>query len=425
MQSLGTLLLQNGWITKQQLGLAISKQREIGGRLGSCLLEMGAISEGLLDRVLAEQQGVAIATAEDIRDVPDELIQLLPARIATRYEAIPFRFSGARVEIAMLEVDNLWLQDELSFIIGRRLKVHIASEVRLVAALAQYYNAPLAERFAKLENLLDQQRQRPPKVSSGVHPESRLVHSDDLNDLTSQVVPIRQVQPDPDEAEPEATDTQETTEGPSPHSIPLSEQELANLETEAALEESGSNVSPFLYTRDQSSEGVIDIGDVEARLAAARHPEEVGQILIDYLAQFFVRVLVFQVRHGAVCGWLGHGPGLDRERLGKFNVPFNEPSIFLNLREGGSFFIGKLPAMPPHLELAACWSKDLTDECAVFPLRIQDHLVSMIYGDRGPLGLQALDLELIRRLTTVASQAFERCILEQKQARLRQASDQK
>ena len=79
--------------------------------------------------------------------------------------------------------------------------------------------------------------------------------------------------------------------------------------------------------------------------------------------------------------------------------------------------------MPRHLELSSCWSKDLSDECAVFPLRIQDHLVSLIYGDRGPLGLQALDLDLIRRLTTVASQAFERCILEQKQARLRQASD--
>ena len=427
MQSLGTLLLQNGWITKQQLGLAISKQREIGGRLGSCLLEMGAISEGLLDRILAEQQGVSIATAEDLRDIPNELLQLLPARIAIRYEAIPFRFSGPRVEIAMLEVDNLWLQDELSFIIGRRLKVHIASEVRLVAALAQYYNAPLSERFAKLENLLDQQRQRPPEVSSGVHPESRLVHSDDLDDLSSQVVPIRQVHPDLDgtEIETEAAESPKTADGPTPHSIPLSDQELANLDTEAALEEPGSNISPFLYTRDQSSEGVIDIGDVEARLAATRHPGEVGQILIDYLAQFFVRVLVFQVRQGAVCGWLGHGPGLDRERLGRFKVPFNEPSIFLNLREGGSFFIGKLPEMSPHLELAACWSKDLADECAVFPLRIQDHLVSMIYGDRGPLGLQALDLELIRHLTTVASQAFERCILEQKQSRFRQASEQK
>lgn len=416
MQPLGTLLLQSGRITKEQLGLAISKQREIGGRLGSCLLEMGAISEGILDHMLAEQQGVPIATAEDLNEIPAELIRLLPARLAIRYQAVPFRSSTAAVEIAMLEVDNLWLQDELSFIVGSRLKVHIASEVRLVSALARYYNASLPERFAKLAELLDQQLQRPPETSPGPHPDSRLIHSAELNDPISHVVPIRSAQPEPGKSEIEGS-----TPLPHPQSIPLSDRDLANLDAAAASEDPGAKVSPFLYTRDHSSDGNAEIDDVEAQLAAAGRPEEVGQILVDYLAQFFVRVLIFQVRQGTVFGWLGRGPGLDRDRLAGFRVSFDEPSIFLNLREGGSFFIGKLPEMPPHLELAACWSKDLTDECAVFPLRLQEHLVSLIYGDRGPLGLQALDLELIRRLTAVASRAFERCILEQKQARQRQA----
>lgn len=423
MQSLGALLLQNGWITKQQLGLAISKQRELGGRLGSCLLEMGAISEDLLDRTLAQQQGVPIATAEDLSAVPDELIQLLPARIANRYQAVPFRLSGARVEIAMLEVDNLWLQDELSFIIGKRLKVYIANEARLVSALAKYYEAPLPERFAKLKRMLVQKQQRPPESTSGGHPNSRLIHSAELSTHASLVVPITRHRQTPNEIEPEVDTSQDSSTEPSPQSIPLSDQDLATLGTEAAPEEAGGSVSPFLYARDHSSDGIVEIDDVEGRLAAAGHPDEVGQILVDYLAQFFVRVLIFQVRQGSVLGWLGRGPGLDRERLENYSVSFEEPSIFLNLREGGSFFIGKLPEMPPHLELAACWSKDLTDECAVFPVRIQGHLACLVYGDRGPLGLQALDLELIRRLTTVASQAFERCIRQQKQQRLRQASD--
>jgi hypothetical protein len=423
MESLGTLLLQSGRITKQQLGLAISKQREIGGRLGTCLLEMGAISEDLLDRVLAEQQGVQIATAEDLREISEELIQLLPARIAIRYRAVPFSVAGARVEIAMLEVDNLWLQDELSFIIGRRLKVYIASEVRLVSALARYYGAPLSERFNKLERMLEQQRQPPAEKAPETHPESRLVYLDEVDKPSSQVVPIRGTAQDSGASVVDVDETRQAEEESSPHSIPLSDSELDDLGAGAASEWAGGSVSPFVYSRDHSSDGAVEIEDVEARLAAAGRPEEVGQILVDYLAQFFVRVLIFQVRQGAVFGWLGHGPGLDRERLADFKVHFKEPSIFLNLREGGSFFIGKLPDMPPHLELASCWKKDLADECAVFPIRIQEHLVSLIYGDRGPLGLQALDLELIRRLTTIGSQAFERCILQQKQARLRQASD--
>jgi hypothetical protein len=95
-------------------------------------------------------------------------------------------------------------------------------------------------------------------------------------------------------------------------------------------------------------------------------------------------------------------------------VSAEQPSIFLNLREGGSFFLGALPAMSAHVDLAACWHKDLSDECAVFPIRVQDRLVTLVYGDRGPLGLADLDLDLIRGFCVSAARAFERCIMERK-----------
>ena len=159
MKSLGTLLVKHGWITKQQLGLAISKQREIGGRLGTCLLEMGAVEEDVLDRCLAEQQGVPVASAKSLQDIPDKVSQLLPAPIAIRYRAVPFHAGHSEVDIAMLEVDNLWLQDELSFIIGRRLNVYITNEARVSEALSTYYGAPISERFARLLNRLNQNLQ--------------------------------------------------------------------------------------------------------------------------------------------------------------------------------------------------------------------------------------------------------------------------
>ena len=175
MMSLGTLLVKHGWITKQQLGLAISRQREIGGRLGTCLLEMGAVSEDLLNRSLAEQQGVPTAAAEDLAAIEDKVSRLLPAPIAIRYRAVPFRATHGDVDIAMLEVDNLWLQDELSFIVGRRLSVYIATEVRVVEALSRYYKAPCSERFVTLLTTLNRElRQR---QDGEFHPQSRLVHA--------------------------------------------------------------------------------------------------------------------------------------------------------------------------------------------------------------------------------------------------------
>ena len=95
-------------------------------------------------------------------------------------------------------------------------------------------------------------------------------------------------------------------------------------------------------------------------------------------------------------------------------MPSDQPSIFLNLRGGGSFFLGTLPGMSAHVDLAACWHKDLSDECAVFPIRVRDKLVALVYGDCGPLGLADLDLDLIRGLCVSAARAFERCIMERK-----------
>jgi hypothetical protein len=54
MGKLGQILVARGWITVQQLTRALKNQNVVGGRLGTCLLEMDALSEELLARGLAE-----------------------------------------------------------------------------------------------------------------------------------------------------------------------------------------------------------------------------------------------------------------------------------------------------------------------------------------------------------------------------------
>jgi hypothetical protein len=161
--------------------------------------------------------------------------------------------------------------------------------------------------------------------------------------------------------------------------------------------------------------GNVDAPDLHStRLEAAEDPQRIGEILLESLAEEFATVLLFQVRQGAAIGWMGRGEELDESRLFAYRVSFEEPSIFLNLREGGNFFVGVLPEMSSHLDLAACWQSDLGKECAVLPIRVQDRLVCVAYGDRGAQGLEALDLDKIQRLTRAAADAFERSILKQK-----------
>jgi len=419
MMSLGTLLVKHGWITKQQLGLAISRQREIGGRLGTCLLEMGAVSEDLLNRSLAEQQGVPTAAAEDLAAIEDKVSRLLPAPIAIRYRAVPFRATHGDVDIAMLEVDNLWLQDELSFIVGRRLSVYIATEVRVVEALSRYYKAPCSERFVTLLTTLNRElRQR---QDDEFHPQSRLVHA--KPETEPVVVPIAAqsfpsasaIDDSPPEPVPEPIHLQPPSR--SRKSIPVSAEELESLGTGPAGDKSSeSAVLPGdFYDHDvHDSERPMSVEEAEVALETTSDPQEIGRILISVLSQRFTRVCLLQASPTQIRGWLAHGPGLEEARLRQYSVPSDQPSIFLNLRGGGSFFLGTLPGMSAHVDLAACWHKDLSDECAVFPIRVRDKLVALVYGDCGPLGLADLDLDLIRGLCVSAARAFERCIMERK-----------
>jgi len=164
------------------------------------------------------------------------------------------------------------------------------------------------------------------------------------------------------------------------------------------------------------------MGRVESEFEAVKSPEDVGRALLDALAHEFTRAVLFKVVPSGLSGWLAHGPGLDQSRFGSYQVSFDEPSIFLNLREGGSFYLGHLPEMSSHLELTACWNKDLSDECVVLPIRVRERLVSLIYGDRGPIGLADLNLDRIRHLAAVAAGSFEACIVRQKGKKRRVSS---
>ena len=56
----GKYLLDAGVITEDDLTDALRQQEQSGGRLGSVLLERGAISQGTLIDVLAKRLGVKV-----------------------------------------------------------------------------------------------------------------------------------------------------------------------------------------------------------------------------------------------------------------------------------------------------------------------------------------------------------------------------
>src|SRR5947199_8170110 len=158
MAKLGQLLVARGWITVQQLTRALKNQNVAGGRLGTCLLEMDALSEELLLKGLSEQLGVPTADADELRGVPDEVLALVPEKLARRLHAVPFRVEGSRLDLALMDPRNLSAQDEIAFASGKRVKVFVAGEIRVLEALEKYYHEECPSRFGLVLDRLNRAR---------------------------------------------------------------------------------------------------------------------------------------------------------------------------------------------------------------------------------------------------------------------------
>lgn len=155
---LGELLEKRGDLTREQLLRALRNQKVLGGRLGTCLLEIEAVTEEQLCSALAEQYGVPCATPEDLRGIGDELLELLPAKIARRCHAIAFQATSTQVKVALIDVRNLAFQDEISFVVGKRIRWHVAPELRMMEALEKHYGEECPSRLAKLLDKMNRSR---------------------------------------------------------------------------------------------------------------------------------------------------------------------------------------------------------------------------------------------------------------------------
>src|SRR4029077_9148958 len=89
---------------------------------------------------------------------PEEVQELLPAKLARRCRAIPFRALGGRLGVAVLDARNLACQDEIAFATGKRVRVHVGNEIRIFEALEKYYDEECPSRFASLLDRLNPSR---------------------------------------------------------------------------------------------------------------------------------------------------------------------------------------------------------------------------------------------------------------------------
>ena len=100
---LGQVFLKQGLINEEQLGEALHAQLIYGGHLGTCLIELGYIDEEELGSALGDLLSVPYASVDRFRDIPQSVIDTVPARLVEKLHVIPFEKHDKTLSVAMID----------------------------------------------------------------------------------------------------------------------------------------------------------------------------------------------------------------------------------------------------------------------------------------------------------------------------------
>ncbi len=154
-ERLGELLVTAERISSDQLDQALNTQRELGGRLGSHLIQLGALSESELVQFLSEQHEVPSVDLSEVQ-IDDSVLNLIPRDLCIKYTMIPVSRSGAKVTVAMADPANVFALDDIKFSTGYNVEPVVATESALIAAIDRYYGSTHA---IELKRVMDDLRE--------------------------------------------------------------------------------------------------------------------------------------------------------------------------------------------------------------------------------------------------------------------------
>jgi type IV pilus assembly protein PilB len=137
---LGEILVKDSLISADQLKQALDYQKKNGGRLGTCLVKLGLVSDEDITAVLSRQYGVPSINLK-FYEVDPSVIKLVPQETAVRYQIVPLSRVGSTLTIAMTDPTNVFAMDDIKFMTGFNVEPVVASESAISEAINKFYGA--------------------------------------------------------------------------------------------------------------------------------------------------------------------------------------------------------------------------------------------------------------------------------------------
>src|SRR5437867_1224700 len=137
---LGDLLVADGLLTAEQLRKALAEQKGSPEKIGSVLIRLNYVNEDQLIGFLSRQYGVPSITLAQL-DIDSDVLKLVPAPIARKYEVVPVRKMGNSLALAMADPTNVFALDDISFMTNLQVLPLVASQTEIRKAIDRNYES--------------------------------------------------------------------------------------------------------------------------------------------------------------------------------------------------------------------------------------------------------------------------------------------
>jgi type IV pilus assembly protein PilB len=137
MKHLGEILLDEGYVTREDLGVALTEQAERGQSLGRVLVELGMLTEAQLVSALAQQVGMDFIELSDFA-VDHAAVALVPGTLCRRHTVLPIGFENGAIRLAMADPGNVVAVDDVRNVTGIQVRPVVATRDDLLQAIDRY-----------------------------------------------------------------------------------------------------------------------------------------------------------------------------------------------------------------------------------------------------------------------------------------------
>ena len=109
---MGERMVAMGFITEDQLNVALQEKKVTGQMLGAVLVDLGFISEDALSKFLAESSGFDVFDPKHTI-VDGEALNLIDKQTAIKYQVLPISIAGEEAVVAMADPYDVMAMDAL------------------------------------------------------------------------------------------------------------------------------------------------------------------------------------------------------------------------------------------------------------------------------------------------------------------------